>query len=165
MLWEGTFSKKWKMFSKAGPSTTLATVVPPPPMHMEVPPATKPTAPPPPLVPTIVREALKGLEELFSYIINHLEKMANKLNSIELRVEWLSALCIPNSLTILVSRSTYRHKVTRMQMTIKTSDLFCTSVTFFNSLTFFILKSFEILNTWMENHLLSYVSFYISLLS
>lgn len=63
---------------------------------MEVPPATvEPAAPPSPapqsepLVPTYVQETLDGLKELFGRIIGHLEKMADKLNNIELKVERL----------------------------------------------------------------------------
>lgn len=110
MLQEGTHSKKWKTHSEARPSVTLATPTPPPPVNMEVPhvampppPEAKTNAPPPalvapqgnPPVPTFVPETLQGLEELSGYIIGHLKKMTDRLNSIELRVERLEHIVAP----------------------------------------------------------------------
>lgn len=74
-------------------------------MHMEVPPPiVEPAAPPPPApvapqgkapVPTFVIETLAGLEELSRCIISHLEKIADRLNSIELRVKRLERTITP----------------------------------------------------------------------
>lgn len=97
---------------EARPFTTPTTSLPPPLVHPKVPPATmsltslagEAATPPPlapqgePLVPIFVREALNGLEELFGCIINHLEKMADKLNSIELRIERLERTVAPELL-------------------------------------------------------------------
>lgn len=46
-------------------------------------------------MPTYVRYALDSLKELFRCIIGHLEKMVDKLNSIELRVERLEHTVAP----------------------------------------------------------------------
>lgn len=109
MLQEGTCSKKRKT-PKAGPSTTPATSTPPPPMYTEVlpvamppPPLAETTAPPPspvgpqgePPIPTYVQETLVNLKELSGRVISHLKKMADKFNSIELRVERLERAVAP----------------------------------------------------------------------
>lgn len=97
MLREGTHSKKRKLAKAEGGSFGATTM---PPLAA----ATEPTAPSPPPapvapqgeppVPSFVRGALDGLEELSGRIIGHLEKM-DKLNSIELRVERLEHMLAP----------------------------------------------------------------------
>lgn len=46
-------------------------------------------------MPTFVRETLNSLNELSERIISHLEKMTDKLNSIELRAERLERTVAP----------------------------------------------------------------------
>lgn len=48
-----------------------------------------------PPVPTYVHETLDGLKELLWHIIGYLEKMADKLNNIELRDERLERTVVP----------------------------------------------------------------------